>query len=69
MEKLTKVKFIKSIELSGEIWYKIFSDVVCLKASQDMNEAKAFYDNLVIALEKGYPVSEVLAEREIRTKD
>lgn len=58
------IKFTKEIEITGEIWYKIFANDTCLKCFRDETEAKKMYLTIVENADKGFPIVDVLASQE-----
>jgi len=61
------IKFTKTIELSGDVWFRIYANDSCVRAFMESDEMKAqdFYNTLIANAEKGFPITEVLASQEI----
>lgn len=61
------IKFTKTIEISGEVWFRIYANDSCIRSfmEHDQEIAKEFYQTLITNAEKGFPITEVLASQEI----
>lgn len=65
------IKFTKTIEITGERFYRIYADNSCLKSFLETpdNDAKSlaatFYQNCIKAARENYPITETLAEETI----
>lgn len=59
------IKFTKEIEITGEIWFKIFANDTCIKCSKDETEARNTYQTIIENAHKGFPIVETLASQEI----
>ena len=60
-----KVKFVKQIGITGEIWFNIWINDNCIKCFRDENEARNLYQTIIENADKGFPITEVLASQEI----
>lgn len=58
------IKFVKKIEITGEVWYNIFANDSCIKSFRDENEAKKMYLTIIENADKGWPIVEILASQE-----
>lgn len=61
------IKFTKTIEITGEVWFRIYANDSCIRSfmERDQQEAKEFYQRLITNATQGFPITEVLASQEV----